>query len=124
MKAMRQNLVAVAVMMGLVLAAAWGSWAEDSMDTPRFQRARMEAVVDQYIQSREAKHAMLDSRSGAVKSSARFSCEKADFCRQNRERLVNGLLAGGYEPRSEQVFPYLQREYFRAMEAGVLVKGE
>ncbi len=111
MKAMKRIALAM-VMIAVSLAPVLNVSADEATDKEGFQRTRMEAVVDHYIQSRAAKAEMLDSSSEAVRESARLSCDKAEFCKLNRERLVNELLAGGYEPTPEQVYPYLQKAFF------------
>lgn len=121
MKTMKQislAMVMIAVSLTLILNVS----ADETKDNEGLQKARMEAVVDQYIQSREAKAEMLDSRCGAVRESAKLSCEKAEFCKRNRDRLVNELMAGGYEPTSEQVYPYLQKEFFHSDGGRVYVR--
>jgi DNA repair photolyase len=110
-KTMKKLAVAV-LLVGVSLAPILSVSADESRDNEELQRARMTAVVEQYIQSREAKSEMLDSRCEAVRESAKLSCEKAEFCKMNRERLVNELLAGEYEPTAEQVYPYLQKQFF------------
>jgi len=84
----------------------------------------MEASVDQYILSREAKHAMLESRSDAVRKDAQLSCDKADFCRLNRDRLVNALMTRGHEPTPDQVQRIFQNEYFRAITEGAFARSQ
>jgi preprotein translocase subunit SecG len=111
-------MVMVAVSLTLILNVS----ADDSKDGEGLRRARMEAVVDQYIQSREAKAEMLDSRCDAVRESARLSCDKAEFCKRNRDRLVNELMAGGYDPVPETVYPYLQMEFFETDGAKAYVR--
>lgn len=121
MKTMRQISLAM-VMIAVSLTLTLNVSADGAKDNEGFRRARMEAVVNQYIQSREAKAEMLDSRCGAVRESAKLSCDKAEFCKRNWERLVNELMAGGFEATPEQVYPYLQREFFESDGARVYVR--
>ncbi len=121
MKAMKRIALAM-VMIAVSLAPVLYVSADESVDKEGFQRTRMEAVVDRYIQSRASKAEMLDSSSEAVRESARLSCVKAEFCKQNRDRLVNELLAGGYEPTPEQVYPYLQKAFFETDGAKIYVR--
>ncbi|NTW35918.1 MAG: hypothetical protein HGB17_07275 [Syntrophobacteraceae bacterium] len=121
MKQMKQITVAV-LMVGVSLALVLNVSADEIKDNEGLQKARMEAVVDQYIQSREAKEEMLDSRCDTVRESAKLSCDKAEFCKMNRDRLVNELLAGGYAPTAEQVYPYLQKQFFETDRARAYVR--
>ena len=118
MKTGRQIVPALIMALALTLTPVPGVQAEDGMDAAGVKRAKMEALVDEYILSREAKHSMLESRSDAVRRNAQLSCDKADFCRLNRDRLVSELMARGYEPTPDQVQRFLHNEYFRAMAEG------
>ncbi len=114
--------VVMALALTLILTPGPGARAEDGMDASSVKRAQMETLVDQFILSREAKHAMLESRSDTVRKDAQLSCDKADFCRLNRDRLVNELMSRGYDPKPEQVQRFLQNEYFRSMAEGTFVR--
>ncbi len=118
MKTANQIISALVMVSALLFLPAAGASAEDVTDGAAGKRAKFEALVDQYIQSREAKQAMLASRSEEVRKEAVLSCDKAEFCRIHRERLVNELMSGGCEPRSERVNLYLHQEYFRAIAEG------
>lgn len=108
-------LVMVCLSMSVVMEVA----AEDRMDLVDSRRIEMEKILDAYIQSREAKAGMLDSRSEAVRESANLSSEKAEFCRTNRDQLIDELLAKGYEANPQKVIPYLNHRFFEIGPQGV-----
>lgn len=123
MKTFKQNsLTVVLVVVSLSLSMALAVLAEDRMDPVGSNRIKMEEVVDTYIKSREAKTKMMDSKSEAIKASATLSCDKAEFCKLNRDQLVDELLAKGYEPNPQKVFPFLHRKFFESRESGVYAR--
>ena len=77
-------------------------------------RAKLETLIDKYIVSCGAKSDMLDSRSEAIRKSARRSCRVANFCMASRELLVNEMLDNNIEPKPYKVSQFL-KERFRVV---------
>jgi hypothetical protein len=119
-KTLQQISLTVALMtLCLSMSMVTGVSAEDRMDLVDSKRIEMEKVIDAYIRSREANSGMIDSRSESVRESAGLSRDKAEFCKTNRDQLVDELMAKGYEANPRKVYPFLNRRYFEAGPRGV-----
>jgi hypothetical protein len=83
--------------------------AGDSNQTE--MKAKLEALVDEYIKSCDAKSEMLSSRSENIRNSARRSCMKASYCRNNREELIQEMLDRKIEPKQYKVRLFLSERF-------------
>lgn len=86
-------------------------------------RAKLEALVDEYINSCDAKSELLSSRSENIRNSARRSCMKASYCRNNREELIQEMLDRKIDPKSYKVRLFLSERFTKdSMTAGIAGK--
>ena len=86
-------------------------------------RAKLEALVDEYINSCDAKSEMLSSRSENIRNSARRSCIKASYCRNNRDELIQDMLDRKIDPKSYKVRLFLSERFSKdSMTNGVAGK--
>jgi len=100
------------VMLGIVLTAilytipALGINAETAAT-----KARLEALVDEYIACCEAKSALRNSRSENIRHSAVRSCQKAAYCRHSKKELVELMLENNVEPKAYKVRYFLNERF-------------
>ena len=80
-------------------------------------KAKLEALVDQYIACCEAKSALRSSRSEKIRRSAMQSCMKADYCRRFKEELVEAMLENNIEPKVYKVRHFLNGRFNRTLQA-------
>jgi hypothetical protein len=73
--------------------------------------AKLEALVDEYINSCDAKSEMLSSRSENIRNSARRSCMKASYCRNNKEELIRDMLDRNIDPKPYKVRLFLSERF-------------
>lgn len=74
-------------------------------------KAKIEALVDEYINSCNAKSELLSSRSENIRRSARRSCLKASYCRHNREELIQDMLDSKVAPKPYKVQLFLSERF-------------
>ena len=74
-------------------------------------KARLEALVDEYIACCEAKSALRGSRSEKIRHSAVRSCMKADFYRYSKKELVELMLENNIEPKDYKVRLFLNERF-------------
>jgi len=80
-------------------------------------KAKLEALVDEYIACCEAKSALRNSRSAKIRRSAMRSCMKADYCRHSKEELVEAMLENNIEPKAYKVRHFLNDNFNGALQA-------
>ena len=74
-------------------------------------KARLEALVDEYIACCEAKSALRGSRSEKIRHSAVRSCMKAAYCKRSKEELVELMLENNIEPKDYKVRLFLNERF-------------
>ncbi len=100
------------VMFAIVFAAmlcpilALGNNSE-AVDT----KAKLEALVDEYIACCEAKSALRSSRSENIRHSAIRSCKIASYCKNSKEELVEVMLRNKIEPKAYKVRYFLNGRF-------------
>jgi len=72
-------------------------------------RAKLEAIVDDYISTCEAKSALLNSTSANIRRSAMRACLKALFYKNIKADLIDALVANNVAPK-----PYKVRRFLNA----------
>ena len=72
-------------------------------------RSKLEAIVDDYISTCEAKSALLNSSSANIRRSAMRACLKAVFCKSTKAELIDALVANNIAPK-----PYKVRRFLNA----------
>lgn len=72
-------------------------------------RPELEAIVDSYISSCEAKSALLNSASENIRRSAMRACLKATFYRNTKAELIDAMVANNVAPK-----PYKVRQFLNA----------
>ena len=80
-------------------------------------KAKLEALVEEYVACCEAKSAMLGSRSEKIRRSAKRSCIKAAFCRHSKEELVEAMLENNIEPKAYKVRRFLNERFNGGLQA-------
>ena len=80
-------------------------------------KAKLEALVEEYIACCEAKSALLSSRSEKIRHSAMRSCRKAAYCRHSKEELVETMLENNVEPKAYKVHHFLNDKFDSAPQA-------
>ena len=79
-------------------------------------KARLEALVEEYIACCEAKSTLRNSRSEEIRRSATRSCRKAAYCRHSKEELVEVMLENNIEPKAYKVRYFLNDRFNNAPE--------
>ena len=74
-------------------------------------KARLEALVDEYIACCEAKSALRNSRSENIRRSAMRSCKIAAYCKNSKEELVESMLENNIEPKAYKVRYFLNGRF-------------
>ena len=74
-------------------------------------RAQLEAIVNQYIATCEAKSAMLISSSENIRRAAMHKCLRATFCRNSKAVLINEMVANHVAPKEHTVHHYLNARF-------------
>ena len=74
-------------------------------------KARLEALVDEYIACCEAKSALRGSRSEKIRHSAVRSCMKAAYCKRSKEELVELMLENNIAPKAYKVRHFLNERF-------------
>ena len=74
-------------------------------------KARLEALVDEYIACCEAKSALRNSRSEKIRQSAVRSCMKAAYCKHSKDELVEVMLENNIAPKAYKVRLFLNERF-------------
>jgi len=80
------------------------------------RKAKLEALVDEYIACCEAKSALGSSRSEKIRRSAMRSCLKAAYCRHSKAELVDVMLEKNIEPKAYKVHHFLNDRFNDALQ--------
>jgi hypothetical protein len=100
------------IITALALAAAIFSLPALADDSNQAEvRAKLEALIDEYINSCDAKSEMLSSRSENIRNYARRSCMKASYCRNNKAELIQEMLDRNVEPKSYKVRLFVSERF-------------
>jgi hypothetical protein len=86
---------------------------QDTMNAEK--KAELEAVVDRYIASCEAKSTLLSSNSENIRRSATLACLKATYCRHHRKELVGEMLRKNIKPKPYKVRRFLSEKFLDAV---------
>jgi hypothetical protein len=100
------------IVIALMLCAA-PVLGQDTMTAE--MKAKLEALVDKYITSCEAKSALLRSNSENIRRSATLACLKATYCRHHRQQLVDELVKQNIEPKPYKVQRFLSEKFLDAV---------
>ena len=94
------------VILGIVLTAILCSMPALGIDAETAEtKARLEALVEEYIACCEAKSAL------------RSSCMKAAYCRHSKEELVELMLEKNVEPKAYKVRHFLNDRFNVTLQA-------
>ena len=74
-------------------------------------KAKLEALVDEYIACCEAKSALSSSRSENIRRSAMRSCKIASYCKHSKAELVEVMLRNNIEPKAYKVRHFLNGRF-------------
>jgi phosphoribosylpyrophosphate synthetase len=74
-------------------------------------RSKLEAIVDDYISTCEAKSALLNSSSANIRRSAMCACLKAAFCKHAKAELIDALVANNVAPKPYKVRRFLNTRF-------------
>ena len=74
-------------------------------------RAKLVALVNQYIDSCNAKSELLNSSSENIRRAAAVSCLKASYCSHHKMELIQEMLDSGVEPKSYKVRLFLSEKF-------------
>jgi hypothetical protein len=83
-------------------------------------RADLEAIVNDYIASCEAKSAMIQSKSKNIRRDAVQSFMRATFCRNSKAELIDELVANDVAPKKYAVHHYLNSRFNKIVSRGKL----
>ena len=75
------------------------------------RKAKLEALVDEYIAVCDAKFALRSSKSENIRRSAMRSCKIATFCKNASEELVDAMLENNIEPKAYKVRYFLNARF-------------
>ena len=74
-------------------------------------KAKLEALVDEYIACCQSKSALRNSRSENIRRSAIRSCQLASYCRHSKAELVEAMLRNNIEPKAYKVRYFLNGKF-------------
>ena len=74
-------------------------------------KAKLKALVDEYIACCEAKSALSSSRSENIRRSAMRSCKIASYCKHSKTELVEVMLRNNIEPKAYKVRHFLNGRF-------------
>lgn len=74
-------------------------------------RAKLVVLVDEYIDSCNAKSALLGSSSENIRRSATISCMKASYSRHNKAELIQEMLDSNVEPKPYKIQHFLSEKF-------------
>ena len=98
---------AIAVLLVMVVAGIMIAGPARGSDN----RAQLEAIVNQYIATCEAKSAMLNSSSENIRRAAMLTCLRATFCRNSKAVLIDEMVANHVAPKEHTVHHYLNARF-------------
>ncbi len=81
------------------------------------RKAKLEALVEEYIACCDAKSTMRGSKSAKIRHSAMRSRMKAAYYRKSKEELVEGMLENNIEPKVYKVRYFLNDRFHRSLQA-------
>lgn len=84
-------------------------------------RAKLEAIVDDYISTCEAKSALLNSSSENIRRSALRACLKAIFYKNTKAELIDALVADNVAPKPYKVRRFLNARFNKVVTAKDIV---
>jgi hypothetical protein len=106
------------VMFAMVLAAVFCPIPALANNTEAVEeKARLEALVEEYIACCQAKSALRSSRSEKIRRSAMRSCMKAAYCKHSKEELVEAMLENNIEPKAYKVRHFLNDRFNGTLQA-------
>ena len=74
-------------------------------------KAKLEALVDEYIACCQSKSALRSSRSENIRRSAIRSCQLASYCKHSKAELVEAMLRNNIEPKAYKVRYFLNGKF-------------
>ena len=80
-------------------------------------RAELEAIVNDYIATSEAKSAMLNSSSENIRRAAVYACLRATFCLHSKTALIDEMVANNVAPKEHKVHHYLNARFNKVVSA-------
>lgn len=84
-------------------------------------RSKLEAIVDDYISTCEAKSALLNSSSENIRRSALRACLKAIFYKNTKAELIDALVADNVAPKPYKVRRFLNARFNKVVTAKDIV---
>ena len=81
------------------------------------RKAKLEALVEEYITCCKAKSALRGSKSAKIRHSAMRSRMKAAYYRKFKEELVEVMLENNIEPKVYKVRYFLNDRFHRSLQA-------
>jgi hypothetical protein len=84
-------------------------------------RAKLEAIVGDFISTCEAKSALLNSTSANIRRSAMRACLKAFFCKNTKAELIDALVANNVAPKPYKVRLFLNARFNEVVAAKDIV---
>ena len=113
----KKTIMSVAVILTAVICAGPAlSGDNNEADV----RAKLEVLVDEYVNKCNAKSELLGSRSENIRKSATISCMKASYTHHNKEALIQELLDKNIEPKAYKVRLFLSVKFNENSLAAVL----
>ena len=104
----RATIICTAMILAAVICAV-PALADDKNDSD--MRAKLEALVDEYIDSCNAKSELLSSSSKNIRRAATVSCMKASYCSHHKAELIQEMLDSSVEPKSYKVRHFLSEKF-------------
>jgi hypothetical protein len=107
---MRKNaIILITVFLLTAFVCAVSALASDKDEAE--VRAKLEALVDEYIDSCNAKSDLLGSNSENIRRSATVSCMKASYSHHNKVELIQEMLDSNVEPKQYKVRHFLSEKF-------------
>ena len=107
MKSKKPIMSMVVILTALICAGP--ALSDDNSGTD--VRAKLEALIEEYVDCCNAKSALLGSRSENIRKSATISCMKASYTHHNKEALIQELLDRNIEPKAYKVRHFLSVKF-------------
>ena len=106
--------LALAIVSAAILATSGVQVSGDSSRSDGVSAEEYCEIVDSLIATCEKKCALKESRSPNVREGVALSLMKADFYRNNKEKLVGEMMRYSVTPRAGQVQHFMDRRFFEA----------
>ena len=107
---MRTNaIILIAVLLLTAFVCVVSALASDNGEAE--VKAKLEALIDEYIDSCNAKSELLNSRSENIRQSATVSCMKASYSHHNKAELIQEMLDSNVEPKQYKVHHFLSEKF-------------